>query len=193
MPKQIDRELGRIVAEQVALWLEDLAAADSEVRGDLDRLIARLIEDRHTSPRYAEQIEAIKRDLLSSEQMHASLDQVAIEVRRLALEGMAERRSEVRAAIGEAVQAFGRRLAEDEGLRKRLERRVVWLVRTIILPWRHAIGRFMADVMRGWETRTVAERLEAAVSSDLQYVRINGTLVGGLVGGVLFLLTRGLE
>ena len=50
----------------------------------------------------------------------------------------------------------------------------------------------MADVMRGWETRTVAERLEAAVSSDLQYVRINGTLVGGLVGGVLFLLTYGL-
>ena len=60
----------------------------------------------------------------------------------------------------------------------------------MVLPWRQNIGRFIADVMRGWEARTLAERLEQAVGRDLQYIRINGTLVGGIVGGVLFLLTR---
>ena len=103
---------------------------------------------------------------------------------------MAEKRSSIRDAIANAVLAFGRRLEADEGLRRRLERRLIWFARSMVLPWRHSIGRFIADVMRGWEARTVAERLQHAVGRDLQYIRINGTLVGGLVGGLLFLLTR---
>ena len=103
---------------------------------------------------------------------------------------MAEKRSSIRDAIANAVLAFGRRLEADEGLRRRLERRLIWFARSMVLPWRQNIGRFIADVMRGWEARTVAERLQHAVGRDLQYIRINGTLVGGLVGGLLFLLTR---
>ena len=97
--------------------------------------------------------------------------------------------SQIRRVITDAVQRFAERLAEDEGLRKRLERRLIWVVRGLVKPWRGGIGGFFADVMRGWETSTLADRLEAAVGRDLQYVRINGTLVGGLVGGVLFLAT----
>ena len=48
--------------------------------------------------------------------------------------------------------------------------------------------RIVSDTVRGWDARTVTARLEAAVGRDLQYIRINGTLVGGLVGLVLHLL-----
>jgi uncharacterized membrane-anchored protein YjiN (DUF445 family) len=51
-----------------------------------------------------------------------------------------------------------------------------------------AIVRLVSDTVRGWDARTVTARLEAAVGRDLQYIRINGTLVGGLVGLVLHLL-----
>ena len=48
-----------------------------------------------------------------------------------------------------------------------------------------SIVRLVSDTVRGWDARTVTARLEAAVGRDLQYIRINGTLVGGMVGVVL--------
>jgi hypothetical protein len=51
---------------------------------------------------------------------------------------------------------------------------------------RAQLADFIAGVVRGWDTATVTEKIELRVGKDLQYVRINGTLVGFLVGGVLF-------
>lgn len=190
VPKRIDRGLSRVLADQALQLLDELANPECEARDDFDALVAGLIDDLREDPRYRERIESIKRDLLSSGRVESTLDNAADELRRLALEDMAEKRSSIRDAIARALQAFGGRLARDEGLRSRLERRLIWFARSLVLPWRHNIGGFIADVMRGWEARTVAERLQQAVGRDLQYIRINGTVVGGLVGGVLFLLTR---
>ena len=49
--------------------------------------------------------------------------------------------------------------------------------------------RFVAAVVRQWEPRSFSDRIEAAVGADLQYIRMNGTIVGGLVGGALYLLS----
>ena len=70
----------------------------------------------------------------------------------------------------------------------RFDARLADSVRVLIGPWRGEIGRYVADVVRGWEAETVTARLERAVGRDLQYIRINGTLVGCLVGCALFLI-----
>lgn len=189
VPKAIDRGLGKLAVQQATALLAEMAPADSEARRAFDGLVVRLIEDVGGSPRYQRRIEAIKRDMLASDQLAQALDRAADELRRLVLEDVADRDSQIRRVIAETAQRFGGKLSDDEGLRKRLERRLIWLVRGLVRPWRGSIGGFFADVMRGWETTTLADRLEAAVGRDLQYVRINGTLVGGLVGGVLFLAT----
>ena len=53
-----------------------------------------------------------------------------------------------------------------------------------------SIVKLVSETVRGWDARTVTARLEAAVGRDLQYIRINGTLVGGMVGLVLHVLDR---
>ena len=53
-----------------------------------------------------------------------------------------------------------------------------------------SIVKLVSETVRGWDARTVTARLEAAVGRDLQYIRINGTLVGGLVGLVLHVLDK---
>jgi uncharacterized membrane-anchored protein YjiN (DUF445 family) len=47
----------------------------------------------------------------------------------------------------------------------------------------------ISDVVRNWDARTVSDRLEMVLGSDLQYIRINGTIVGGLVGCAIYLLS----
>jgi uncharacterized membrane-anchored protein YjiN (DUF445 family) len=66
-----------------------------------------------------------------------------------------------------------------------LERAAIYLV-----SWRSEIGGFIAEVVRNWDTRTLSERLELVVGSDLQYIRMNGTLVGACVGCLIFIGAR---
>lgn len=190
VPKIVERGVAEVIVDQLSSLLKELLAADSGMRREFDAWVKALIADLRESPRYREEIEAFKRELMASSALDASLDRLAADVRQLLIEDVADRRSAIRGAIENGLIAFAGRLRDDEPARRRLERRLVWVVRSLILPWRPDIGRFIAEVVRGWEARTVAERLEDAVGADLQYIRVNGTLVGGMVGGVIFVISE---
>ena len=64
------------------------------------------------------------------------------------------------------------------------------LVRQVLAPRRDEIGRFVAQVVQSWDARDVVQRLELHVGPDLQYIRVSGALVGGLVGLALFAISR---
>jgi uncharacterized membrane-anchored protein YjiN (DUF445 family) len=83
-------------------------------------------------------------------------------------------------------------LAEDAAARARLNRVAEGVLISILPTARLQIAEFIASVVRGWDTRQVTEKIELRVGRDLQYVRMNGTLVGFLVGGALFALLTAL-
>ena len=64
------------------------------------------------------------------------------------------------------------------------------LVMNTVVPHRDLLGDYVADVLSRWDDKTLVERLEHAVGRDLQFIRINGTVVGGFVGLVLYAVTR---
>ena len=89
-------------------------------------------------------------------------------------------------ALTAMIASIGETLKADAAMRERLDAALEALV-IEALPWRAELVRFVAEVVRRWEPRGFTERIEAAVGADLQYIRVNGTIVGGLVGGVLYL------
>ena len=111
---------------------------------------------------------------------------------RLALETDAARPSGRTVAFLEGALAdLGRSLAEDpvaRGARCRPRRRP-WSA-TVLPSAREQLADFIAGVVAGWDTETIVDRLELRVGKDLQYVRVNGTLVGFLVGGLVYLILR---
>ena len=62
-----------------------------------------------------------------------------------------------------------------------------------VVPWRSGLAQFLIEVVRQWDAGSFTNRVELVVGSDLQYIRINGTLVGGLVGCLLYLLSVALK
>jgi uncharacterized membrane-anchored protein YjiN (DUF445 family) len=82
----------------------------------------------------------------------------------------------------------GTLLAEDPAARERLNRATESVVAAMLPNARRRLAEFIAGVVAGWDTRQVTEKIELRVGRDLQYVRMNGTLVGFLAGGVLFAL-----
>ena len=90
--------------------------------------------------------------------------------------------------FGEALKQLGETLQQDERLNKAINQFARRLVVGTVATYGSGIVTLVSDTVRGWDARTVTGRLENAVGRDLQYIRINGTLVGGLVGLVIHTL-----
>jgi len=94
---------------------------------------------------------------------------------------------QTRDALARVVQRAGFALGESEQMRRWINAGIERIVVDYIVPWRAQIGNYMEDVVRGWDAREVARIVELQVGRDLQFIRINGTLIGALIGVALFL------
>jgi uncharacterized membrane-anchored protein YjiN (DUF445 family) len=110
---------------------------------------------------------------------------------RLALEADAGRPSGRTVAYLESALAnLGTMLKSDPGVRARVETASAGITSELLPAARERLSTFIAQVVGGWDTKTITERIELRVGKDLQYVRMNGTLVGFVVGGVLYAVLR---
>jgi uncharacterized membrane-anchored protein YjiN (DUF445 family) len=92
--------------------------------------------------------------------------------------------------LGAAIRQFGETLQNDAALRTVINRFARRTVVGVAANYGDGIVTLVSETVRGWDAETVTGRLETAVGRDLQYIRINGTLVGGLVGLTLHLLSQ---
>lgn len=95
---------------------------------------------------------------------------------------------QTRAALANLVQRAGRALQGSSQMRGWINAGIEKVVVDYIVPWRAQIGRYIEDVVRDWDAGEVARIVELQVGRDLQFIRINGTLIGALIGVALFLL-----
>ena len=158
------------------------AAFDEWVRAELDRM-------EHDPARAAEIGAAIRR-VVAHDTVQAWLWDVWARM-RLAIEADAARPNGRTLAIIEgALSNLGNFLAEDAGARARLQRASEGIVATLLPSAQTQLAGFIGDVVAGWDAETITDKLELRVGRDLQFVRVNGTLVGFLAGGALFLLLQ---
>jgi uncharacterized membrane-anchored protein YjiN (DUF445 family) len=90
--------------------------------------------------------------------------------------------------LGEVLRTMGATLEKDPRIRAAINQFARRAVVGMAASYGGSIVKLVSETVRGWDARTVTNRLEAAVGRDLQYIRINGTLVGGLVGLVLHVI-----
>ncbi len=191
IPGWIDVRLAdAILAEVLATLAAAGAAADHpwriECRAAAARLVARLADD----PQVSEQCERFKGKFLEQSVVESYLDWLIGEVEtrlRAELDGEA---NVVSSGLEHALVAVGRWLDSDEHIRTLINDWAHRLAVNAVVASREEIGAFVAGVVERWDTDTLVGRLELQVGKDLQYIRINGTLVGGLVGLIIFTVAR---
>jgi uncharacterized membrane-anchored protein YjiN (DUF445 family) len=79
-------------------------------------------------------------------------------------------------------------LGEDPGARARLQIAAEGVIRSLLPSAQVRIAEFIGQVVASWDTETIVDRLELRVGRDLQYIRMNGTIVGFLIGGLLYVI-----
>lgn len=191
IPKAINRQIARAIIGGVKELLSKLREADSPARRNLLREIERLAENLRASPVYRARVEEAKLRLLEDVEVKAWLGSVWGDAKRALLAHFAPPQSRIEPAFGAAICSLGHHLRADTAMRKRVNRTIEAMALEVV-PWRTGLAQFLIEVVRQWDAGSFTNRVELVVGSDLQYIRINGTLVGGLVGCLLYLLSAAL-
>jgi uncharacterized membrane-anchored protein YjiN (DUF445 family) len=188
IPRAIDARIAAAIVSGITDLLQGLARPESEVRLKFRDALTNLVDELLNSPEQRDQINASKNRILSHPDVQAWLASVWGELSQVALADLAHPHSKVRHTFEHAVHLIGQVLATDPAMQKHIDE---LLERSAIhvIAWRGEIGTFIAEVVRSWDVRTLTDRLELVVGSDLQYIRMNGTVVGACAGCLIFLVT----
>jgi len=127
-------------------------------------------------------IDRIRDELIANPAMQRWLDGLWQQLRESLLRAARDPDAAMAGRLGEAVRQIGVTLRDDVNLRALVNRFVRRVAAGSAARYGDSIVKLVSETVRGWDAGTVTERLENAVGRDLQYIRINGTLVGGLVG-----------
>jgi uncharacterized membrane-anchored protein YjiN (DUF445 family) len=185
--------LGATVATRVLASVNaelDKIGPDSGLREAFDEWVRREIARMEDDPERAREVGAMMRRVVAHETVQAWIWDVWSRL-RLAMEEDARRPNGRTVAILESgFASLGSMLQTDPGARARLQVAVEAVLHRLLPSAQTKLADFIAAVVSGWDTATITDKLELRVGRDLQYVRVNGTLVGFLVGGLVWALLR---
>ena len=190
IPKWVDDMIAAKVINGLTETLREMRDPDHLWREQANALVEKLIDDLAHDPEMRAQGEALKHEILANPVFAEHARALWEELEKALRDDLPRHREAIVQWLVASASALGRWLEEDAPRRARINRRLQLLALRTVLPRRAEIGGYVAAVVDNWDTTTLVNRLELQVGKDLQYIRINGTLVGGLVGLLIFTLSR---
>ncbi|MGQ0641363.1 MAG: DUF445 domain-containing protein [Gemmatimonadaceae bacterium] len=191
VPGAVDDKIFQKVVSGIERTLTEVRdQSDHPLRVRFDAALKRFIDDLHNSPDVMARAEQLKEELLSADAVRHFSASIWQDTKQ-ALVRRAESAEEKDVdTIANGLARLGQAILDDPAL---LERVDGWLrngVLALVERYQSEVGELIAYTVRGWDPTATSRRIELAIGRDLQFIRINGTLVGGLVGLILYALTR---
>ncbi|HEY8330113.1 MAG TPA: DUF445 domain-containing protein [Pseudomonas sp.] len=191
----LDEKAGQWSADKVvrrvsALIGEISRDSQHELRGKFDACVAVLIGKLKDDPDFRLKGEQIREQLLAHPAVAGYLRKLWDDLVDWLQADLADADSTIRRRLIRLCQRLGEALAADEAMRRWLNDQLLEVAPTLVERHREDIRRYIAERVEKWNSDELVAQLEYNVGKDLQFIRINGTLVGGLVGLVLHAVTR---
>ena len=178
--------IARRVLVQINAELDKIEPDGSELRAAFDEWIRREIDRMETDPDRAAEVGAALRRVVAHETIQAWMWDIWARI-RIGLEAdIAKPNGRVVAYVEDTLGNLGAILEADPIARLRLQSAAEGIIRTLLPTAQIRIAEFIGQVVANWDTETIVDRLELRIGKDLQYIRMNGTIVGFLIGGLLY-------
>ncbi|MGA2793671.1 MAG: DUF445 domain-containing protein [Roseiarcus sp.] len=190
IPRWVDAMLADKVMSGLQSSLAEMRAPDHPWRIELRNAVETLIFDLANDPAMAARAEKMKAELLANPLFISQLNGLCQEIEAQLNANIAAYSAAVAEGLEFALLALGKWLQEDKEIQARLNHWGRRAALRALAPRRAEIGAYIANVVANWDATTLVNRLELQVGPDLQYIRINGTLVGGLVGLLIFVASK---
>jgi uncharacterized membrane-anchored protein YjiN (DUF445 family) len=179
----LDATLAKAIIDGLTKLVLDMAEdRDHPLREKAEEGLAKLADDLQHDPVMRERVATFKAELIDNPALGDWWQGVWEQLRAAMLKAARDPDAVIAGRFGEALRQLGQTLQHDDELAATINRFARRAAVGTAADYGDAIVRLVSDTIRGWDAHTVTGRLENAVGRDLQYIRINGTIVGGLVG-----------
>jgi uncharacterized membrane-anchored protein YjiN (DUF445 family) len=159
---------------------------DHAMRAEFDQLLYSWVEELRSSPGMQRRLQQFKQETLENTALQDYLYQIWTDLVAGIERDISREDSIIAAELHRLIGDFATNLENDSHMQASIDRWLADSAVVLVSENRHAIASLISDTVAGWDAGETSQRVELAIGSDLQFIRISGTLVGGLVGLLLY-------
>ena len=191
VPESIDDRIFDKIYTGVRSFLHDLGRDPAhEIRRSIDVRVLAFAERLANDPEMVRKGEELKDELLAHPDVRAWIGSLWGEIRTSLEQAAVDPDSELRVRMTSSLTQLGQRLGTDAELQAKIDAWVSSAAQYVVENYRGEVSRMISTTVERWDAESTSRRLELQVGRDLQFIRINGTIVGGLAGVAIHVLTR---
>jgi len=183
VPEPVDDRVFDKLIDVIGRFVSDVAGdPDHELRKLLDTRAVELAEELKESPELRARGEALKEEMLAHPEVRAWVAGLWDHIKASLNQAAHDPHSELRSRLEAAIVSGGRSLIEDPALQEKVDRWAVSVTTYVAEQGKGEVAKLISSTVERWDADETSDRIELQVGRDLQFIRINGTLVGGVAG-----------
>jgi uncharacterized membrane-anchored protein YjiN (DUF445 family) len=185
--------VNRVVASATSFFDEVRNDPDHAFRGEFNRMLLSLVDKLGSDPTFAGRIDGLKRDLLSRPELGDLARNVWSNARSFIERSASGETQVLQQHFAKMFVEAGEALAADGEMRAEINQGLIAVLRSFIADQKSGVSTFIADQVKAWDMAQLIALIELNIGKDLQYIRFNGSLIGGLAGLALYTLEYALR
>jgi len=190
IPKFVDNKLAEKITTGLVHYFEEIENNHGHpLRAEITAQLTQLVTSIKTDPEWAAKFEEIRSGLFNSNNVQQYANDIWRLLKQTLLEELGHPASTIILYFSGAIHEFAADLKEDIRLQQKIDGWIRHTAYKYILKNRENVATLISNTVANWEGRELSNKLELEVGKDLQFIRINGTLVGGLIGLLIYTLT----
>ncbi|PAU44616.1 DUF445 domain-containing protein [Streptomyces albireticuli] len=190
-PRFVDRKVGERVYKELLRFVTEMRdMPDHPARGAVDRFLADFAGDLRSDTDTRARVERLKSEVLGRGEVQDLIASAWASVRAMIVAAAEDERSELRLRVRAGLLSLGERMTADEHLRAKADRWLEDAAVYVVTTYRDEITALITDTVASWDAEHTSRKIEAHIGRDLQFIRINGTVVGALAGLCIYTASR---
>jgi uncharacterized membrane-anchored protein YjiN (DUF445 family) len=190
-PRFIDHLVGDRIHRELMDFTDKVRRnPDHELRRSATRFLFEFADDLQNDAETIARAEAVKEQLMARDEIADAAATAWRTLKRLVLEGVDDPSSTLRTRIADAVVQIGESLRDDAELRDKVDNWIVRAAQHLVSQYGVEITAIITDTIERWDAEEASRRIELHVGRDLQFIRINGTVVGSLAGLIIYAVAQ---
>nr|WP_084176407.1 DUF445 domain-containing protein [Actinokineospora spheciospongiae] len=190
-PKFVDALVADRVYEEVLTFAWNVKTdVNHPMRAAVDKFLHEFAGNLQTDPKIMERAELVKHQVLEHPAVKDIIGRAWTTAKRMLLDAAEDPSSELRTRVRTALTTLGDRLANDTDLRTKADGWVEGAAAYVVLNYRDEITTLITDTVHRWDAEETSQKIELQVGRDLQFIRINGTVVGALAGLLIYTVAQ---
>lgn len=182
-----DKKITEGVFNGLYNFLEQASHEDSTIRKKINDYVMDFIIELKESPEMQQKVNDLVLGFAKKEEVQDYISGIWLEIKMAIANDLAQKEeSSIKKSITNMIQSFGKGIQADQLMMDKINNFIKNDVLSVLINNKKMIGDLISSTVKSWDTDEVSKKLELEIGSDLQYIRINGTLVGGLVGLLIY-------